>query len=88
MPQQQGGRSSFERNVDTRYDIPESFGEMYREPGIGETYDAYTESKNFWRIVGFGKEITDSVSVHQEEILNYRSLIMKYCSSSSDIVLY
>ena len=78
--------SSFEHVVTTRYDIPQSFGEFYREPSEGETYASYTESHNFWRIVGFGKDITDASNVHCESIWSYRSLIMRYCSS--DVVFY
>ena len=78
--------SSFDRVVETRYDIPQSFGEFYREPGEGETYASYTGSNNFWRLVGFGKDITDADNVNCESVWRYRSLILKYCGS--DVVFY
>jgi hypothetical protein len=48
--------------------------EVYREPGVDETYEDYQKSCNCWDFPGFAKRICECTSITDESILQWRDI--------------
>lgn len=71
--------------VVTYFEVDAHIVEEYREPYPEEAYDAYEQSGNAWRIIGFGSKICDSDTVDDKDVTKWREFFADVCLITPEI---